>query len=211
MKIMKKFIIPILAMLLFSINTVAQAQIIKIDRCLIKKREITNFWNEVTGYRVYEHIICLSNGDILRYSEQWGGWQNEEQRGCSKICQANFVFGKKYPEGTLVYKAGNNYELVNLQKRGILTIKKVSPHQVSSEFNSYLKGDFSYSSFLIGYGRGHINGSASGGTRTVVNVFFDNGTSATMEASQDPIWMDAEPGMKVEYYSFKDMNIYKLL
>lgn len=203
---MKKFIILIATMLL-SVNSFAQGQIIKVDRCIIRYRDVTNIWGKVVERKISSQTMCLSNGDILTYSLQWGVWENEDK----SPTQANFVVGKNYPAGTLVYKSGNNYEVINLQKTGTLIIKKVATHQVSSDFNASLKGDFSYHSFIVGNGSGSIRGSASGGTRTIVNVFFDNGTSATIEASKDPIWLDAEAGMKVEHHVYKDMNIYKLL
>ena len=171
--------------MLLSVNSFAQGQIIKVDRCLISYRDVKDVWGRVTGKTVNRHTICLSSGDILTYSRQWGGWQNEEQSPTSRICQANFVEGKNYPAGTLVYKSGNNYEVINLQKRGTLTIKKVATHQVSSDFNASLKGDFSYHSFIVGNGSGSIRGSASGGTRTIVNVFFDKDTLSILRINSE--------------------------
>lgn len=203
---MKKITL-ITGLMLLAASAFAQSQIIKVDRCIIRYRDVTNIWGKVVERKISSQTMCLSNGDILTYSLQWGVWENEDK----SPTQANFTLGKNYPAGTLVYKAGNNYEVINLQQRSTLTITKVSPHQVSSEFNASLSGSFSYNSFIFGHGFGNIKGRAFGGTRTIVNVFFDNNTSATIEASQDPIWLDAEPGMKVVHYTYKNMNIYKLL
>ncbi len=207
---MKNFIIFIATMLL-SVSAFAQAQFIKVDRCSISYEKERNFFGPAT-LKIKDHKIYLSNGDIIKYNTHSNFWYKEGS--CCPHhgqCMVSFVPGMNYPSGTLVYKSGMTYDLVNLQKRGILTIKKISSHQVSSEFSASIKGDFSYHSFIIGNGSGSIRGSASGGTRTIVNVFFDDGTYATIEASKDPIWLDAEPGMNVEYSTYKDMNIYKLL
>lgn len=208
---MKKITILMLAMLL-TINAFAQAQITTIDRCLISYMDVTNIWGKVIDKKISSQTICLSNGDIIKYDGAFQCWYNPDIGDrYNAQCITTFVPGRNYASGTLVYKAGRNYEVIALQKRGTLTIKKTATHQVNSEFNASLKGDFSYHSFIVGNGSGSIRGSASGGTRTVVNVFFDNGTSATIDASKDPIWLDAEAGMKVEHHVYRNMNIYKLL
>ena len=204
--------IIIIATMLLTVSAFAQGQFLEIDRCTVNYEQVTGFMGISKGVKISSQTICLSNGEVIKYKDGFKYWYRDG--GCCPYdnrCMTDFIFGMDYPQGTLVYKSGNNYELVNLQKRGVLTIKKVSTHQVSSEFNASLNGDFSYRSFIVGRGSGSLRGSASGGTRTIVNVFFDNGTSATIEASKDPIWLDAEAGMKVEHSTYKSINIYKLL
>lgn len=205
---MKKFII--IATMLLSVSAFAQGQFIKVDRCSISYEKEKNFLGPVT-LKVKDHKIYLSNGDVIKYDNYSSYWYIDGS--CCHHhgkCMTSFIPGRNYPSGTLVYKSGKSYDIVDLQNMGTLTIKKVTVHQVSSEFSASIKGDFSYHSFIIGNGSGNIRGSATGGRRTIVNVFFDNGMAATIEASSEPLWLDAEPGMKVEHYRYRDINVYKL-
>lgn len=151
----------------------------------------------------------MSNEDILEYGLYKCLTTEEHEYGG---IYTTLVPGRNYPEGTLVYKAGNNYEVVNLQKRGTYTIESVNRHDISSEFAANMRADFSYGSFLgFGDGNGKLRAHMSGGQRTIVNITFDNKTIATIEASVEPKWLDVKPGMRVEHYTYKGMNIYKLL
>ena len=134
---------------------------------------------------------------------------------CSYMVSFPVTFGSNI-KGNKYQKHGNTYTRVSLQKVGTYTIKKVSVHEVTSEFTASMSGDYSYkwAHVLIaggGKAKGSISGSAKGGTRTIVNIFFENGKKVTIEASQDPIWLDAEPGMQVEHYRIGTNNFYNLL
>ncbi|MBQ8871035.1 MAG: hypothetical protein IJ019_06650 [Alphaproteobacteria bacterium] len=206
---MNKYLIMFMAMLL-SISAFAQGEIIQVDRNAVDKRNVTNFWKEVVGTRVNRHMVYLSNGDVLMWYIH-NCWELQTPKGYKPV-HSTLIAGKDYPVGTLIYKSGNNYEVVNLHKVGIYTIKKVKAHDVSSEYDASLNGHFSYGGFLgIHNGSGNISGKLSGGVKTVVNIFFENGKTATIDASKEPIWLDVEYGMKVEHYTYKGMNIYKLL
>ena len=55
---MKKFIILIATMLL-SVNSFAQGQIIKVDRCIIRYRNVTNIWGKVVERKISSQTMCL--------------------------------------------------------------------------------------------------------------------------------------------------------
>ena len=92
------------------------------------------------------------------------GWTLEypERRKVTTNFKAEF----KYRVGTLVYKAGSLYSLVDLEQVGTYTISRVTRHEVSSEQVASLVGDYTYRGF-IGYaeGDGKIKGYSSGGKR----------------------------------------------
>ena len=169
--------------------------------------------------------VYFSNGQSLRYSvvvtvfgkvtrRAW--FLFDKDQTCSYVT-VNFpvaigsdIVGQKFQ------KRYNTYTRVSLQKVGTYTIKKVSVHEVTSEFTASMNGDYSYkwAHVLIaggGKAKGSVSGSAKGGPRTIVNIFFENGKKATIEASEDPIWLDAEPGMQAEHYQLGDKNFYNLL
>jgi len=119
-----------------------------------------------------------------------------------------------------IYHVGQTYWVETISYKGTLTIKSVKVHEVKRETSASLNGDFSHDGFLAlfkgtggGYGNanGKISGSMRGGTKTVVNLVFDNGTYASIEAADEPIWLDAEAGMKVKLYKLRDTKLYELI
>lgn len=188
---MKKFIIFVFCSLL-AVGVSAQ-EILQIVKC--------ECWNDKS--KVY-----LSNGDVLAtgWFRTWDLIYPDEYG-----VTTDFVHGHKYAEGTLVQKTGKLYRLMNLKKVGTYTIDRVRVHNVTAEQAATMSGDFTYRRYVAAKAEGKIKSSSSGGSRTIVNVYFTNGKYATIEASKDPIWLDAEKGMQVEHYQWSDDNVYKLL
>lgn len=168
-----------------------QCQIVKIDRCTWKDED---------------RVICLSNGEVLCYGGFWvERWYRLSDK--SEVI-TDFNHYEKYPEGTLVYKVGDNYELAKLEKKELnLTIEKISKHEILADYGTIGKLDFSYSSFSKCY----FNDGSLEGKRVIVNLYFDDGSKASIDALNDPIWLDAKVGMKVEVFTFKSLHIYNLL
>lgn len=155
-------------------------------------------------------FVYLSNGEKLHISRK----VSELFNGPS--IKTNFVYNKQYPIGTIVYKSGYSYNVVSLKKVGIYTIKKVFVRTVKAEFEADLNGDFSYRAFVAGIiynprANGSVSGKLKGGESTVVNVIFTNQKSTTIKAAEDPIWMEAQEGQKVEHYKLGPADVYKLL
>ena len=171
-------------------------QIIKIDRSLVNNENTT---------------ICLSNGDILYYSLFWCEWRKLSNKSKVVTNFKRYIYDSKgeknHPDGALVYKSGDNYELVELEKKNNLTIVKVSKHEISSEVGAFIKCDFSYSSF----NKACFNKNGLLAKNIILNIYFDDGSNASINALDDPIWLDAKAGMSVEHFTFKTLNIYKLL
>ena len=212
---MKRFII--IAMMLFMATNVFAQEIV----------EVVNVnWN--TKSKAYQQAytgsqVTLSNGDILEYCAYETGAllpkANPGYRGWILLDKDGY-HGKKVNFSTRIgynirgakyQKYGNTYTPFHPERVGIYTIKKVSIHDVNSEFTASMNADFSYRGFFYRRASGSASGSAKGGTRTIVNIFFENGKKATIEASSDPIWLDAEPGMQVEHYQVGNQNYYNLL
>ena len=153
------------------------------------------------------------------YSSKW--WWHFTELGKYPIkCECNLDPKVNYPKGTLVYKYQYantvGYELVTMKKVGVYTIKSCNVREINVEMSA--QADYSQKSFwafavVAGGGSSSANGSyrAHGGPKTVVNVVFTNGMPASIVAADDPIWLEAKPGQKVEHYKVKDANIYKLL
>ena len=191
---MKKFFIFVFCSL-FAVCVSAQ-EILRIIRC------------DVSVYNHDRSVVYLSNGDILSWAwtATWKLIHPDEYTVTSDLKQ-----GYNYPEGTLVQKTGKLYKLIDLKKVGVYTIERVRTHTVTAEQAENMAGDFSYRRLLYARANGKIRSSASGGSRTIVNVYFTNGQYATIEASDDPIWLDAEKGMQVEHYQWSNVNVYKIL
>ena len=160
----------------------------------------------------------LSNGEKLRivnaqpkpYAQRELGFAHMED------ITTNMQFSKNYPVGTIIYKSGYSYNVVSLKKVGVYTIKKVFVRTVKAEFEADLNGDFSYRAFAAGIiynprANGSVSGKLKGGESTVVNVIFTNQKSITIKAAEDPIWLEAQEGQKVEHYKLGPADIYKLL
>ena len=208
---MKKLII--IAVTLFMATNVFAQEIVEVTNVEWKRFSTSRYY---TGRYLDFHTsrVYFSDGSCIYYNnirndEKWQGWWNGDaynpQKVSFPVTLGSNIIGQKFQ------KRYNSYTRVSLQKVGTYTIKKVSVHDVNSEFTASMKADFSYRSFLYRRASGSASGSAKGGTRTIVNIFFENGKKATIEASSDPIWLDAEPGMQVEHYRIGDKNFYNLL
>ncbi len=149
-------------------------------------------------------FISLSNGEVLYY----GGFWITMWRRLADDSKVIINFGshglKGYPEGTLVYKAGDSYQIVKLKQLADLTISDISQHEVSSDCD--ISCDFSYTSF----NKGSINNICCS-KHIIINILFNDGTRASVSASDDPVWLDAKVGMKVQHYTFKAINVYNLV
>lgn len=215
---MKKFIM--IAITLFMATSVFAQEIVEVVGVKWDTRDKGALYGPYDGSYIY-----LSNGQYLMYvlrKKLVGDYTRNYwllyTKGESGFERVDFpvTLGDKNLVGQKFEKKGDTFfTRISQQKVGIYTIKKVSIHEVTSEFTASMNGDFSYkwAHFIINKGKaeGSISGSAKGGTRTIVNIFFENGKKATIEASSDPIWLDAEPGMQVEHYRFGDKNFYNLL
>ena len=194
---MKKFVI-LMCCLLFTEFTFAQ-EIVKVEM-------------EGISPDTRVHAIYLSNGDVL-FSYGSNDWMRRVPD--KKTVDADFINCRHYAQGTLVHKSegGLIYRLVDLKKIGTYTISKARVHEVNSEMISSMSADYSFKmwALLHAKGTGKERAASSGGTRTIVNLFFSNGKNASIEASSDPIWLDAEQGMQVEHWQWGDYNVYKLL
>ena len=178
---------------LFAVCVSAQ-EIISVVRC-----DCRNGWS----------TVYLSNGDLLEpaFGKSWKLGHPEEYD-----ITTDLVHGRKYAEGTLVQKIGKLYRLVNLRKVGQYTIDRIRIHEITAEQAETMSGDFTYKRYAwSGKAKGQIKSSSSGGSRTIVNIYFTNGKHATIEASKEPIWLDAEKGMQVEHYQWGNDNVYNLL
>ena len=212
---MKKCII--IAMMLFMATNVFAQEILEVVK--VQWENPNGVW--LGASLEYNHsIICFSDGSWMYYQNDrtisnkgWVYIASDDRHRCMvnfPVTLGSNIKGNKYQ------KHGNTFTRVSWQKVGTYTIKKVSVHEVTSEFAASMSGDYSYkwAHVLIaggGKAKGSISGSARGGTRTIVNIFFENGKKVTIEASQDPIWLDAEPGMQVEHYRIGTKNFYNLL
>lgn len=191
---MKKIIL-FLGFIALSFST--SAEILKVER-VEQKFSLAYMWYDV---------IYLSNGDNLYFKNSFCALSLVDGEPIGTNFDADDV-----SEGTLLEKRGNTYNIVSLKKGADKVIKYAKVHQVTREFNASLNGNFSYGTFFsIGAGSGRISGNASGGSKTIVNLVFTDNTSASIEVADDPIWLEAAAGMKVEYYKCGTCNIYKLI
>ncbi len=207
---MKKCII--IAMMLFMATNVFAQEILEVVK--VQWENPNGVW--MGASLEYNHSkICFSDGSCMYYQNDRTisnkGWLYIASDN-SYRCMVNFpvTLGSNI-KGNKYQKHGNTFTRVSLQKVGTYTIKKVSVHEVTSEFTASMNADFSYRGFFYRRANGSASGSAKGGPRTIVNIFFENGKKATIEASSDPIWLDAEPGMQVEHYRIGTKNFYNLL
>ena len=212
---MKKLII--IAVTLFMATNVFAQEILEVVK--VQWENPNGVW--LGASLEYNHSkICFSDGSCMYYQNDRTisnkGWLYIASDN-SYRCMVSFpvTLGSNI-KGNKYQKHGNTFTRVSLQKVGTYTIKKVSVHEVTSEFTASMSGDYSYKwAYVIiaggGKAKGSISGSAKGGPRTIVNIFFENGKKVTIEASEDPIWLDAEPGMQVEHYRIGDKNFYNLL
>ena len=166
------------------------------------------------GFRCPTEII-LSNGEKLR---RFKGHHNRESYqkwfdSHGKICKTD-VFNLKEDfskDKTFIYHTGNVYLLASMNYERTYTIKEITVREVKRENEASLNGNFSLTSFFFLHSKGKISGSMRGGTKSVVNVFFENGGYASIDASDDPIWLEAKAGMKVKLYILRDTKLYELI
>ncbi len=186
--------------ILLAISSVSYAQILRVEA--VEFHRFCFF---------YEYLIFLSNGDKIAMDDgdKTGLWVDDMHK---RVQVAVDIEPQKIKKGSLIEKRGHSYTAVTMKKISDKIIKYAKIHQVSEDFNASLYGSFSYTSFLsISKAIGRAKGEASGGKKTIVNVVFTDNTSASIEASEDPIWLEAAAGMKVEHYKCGTCNIYKLL
>ena len=154
-------------------------------------------------------MIAFSNGDVLYYCYWYGRYRRLSNKSfvATNLKKCLCPNGKPtYPDDTLIYHVGDIYEVVELNKKDNLTIVKVSKHEIPSDADGILC-DFSYSAI----NKGLSNGSVSSTKSIIVNLYFNDGSRASINATSDPIWLDAEAGMQVEHFTFKSLNFYNLL
>lgn len=157
--------------------------------------------------------ICLSDDLKIR---QWSdNVVREHSMRDGKMCpnwvEVPFKFGDKISVGTIFYKSGDSYEIVPLKKVGEYVIKTAKVRNISSSYEANMKGQFSYTDFFFGLAKGKVSGNMKGGETTVVNVVFTNGKSFSINAIDDPLWLEAQEGQKVEHYNVRHLDVYKLL
>lgn len=193
---MKKFFLFIL----LAISSVSYAQILRVEAVEYS-----------SSFFFYDYHIYLSNGERITMCDgDKTGTRMDNTR--KRVDVPVEIEPQKIKKGSLIEKRGCVYTAVTMKKVSDKIIKYAKIHQVSKDFNASLYGSFSYGTFLsIGGGSGSISGNASGGKRTLVNIVFTDNTSTSIEASEDPIWLEAAAGMKVEHYKCGTCNIYKLL
>ena len=177
---------------------------------------VEHSWIDKHGYPG----VRLSNGVEVFHlgGDSKGSFYSSSRK---ETCRTNFKKRTKYPKGAIIYHQGTIYEFEKIIPRGTYTITKVSTREINVETQAHINGAFSYNSFLAfisafgggggGKAKGSFSGSMQGGTKTVVNVFFGDGKYASITAAEDPIWLEAKPGMKIEHYTVRDVNLYKLI
>ncbi len=142
-----------------------------------------------------------------------GGWKRYEPSNVNVPC-------KSYAPGTLFYLDDNIFEVVEKRKVGVYTIARVATRNVSAQLAAQLNGNITFGSFGAlfrgiglgaGAGSGSIQGSASGGTETIVNVVFTNRNAVSIKASDNPLWLEAKRNMKVVHYKMRHLDVYELV
>ncbi len=200
---MKKLFFILIAMS-FALSAFSQ-EFIKIEEC---HRDKNAHW-----------VMHLADGSKIYYCDGCIAYHHGVKHHNIKT---NFWGHESYdPENGVIWHSGNVYKYEYIVRRGTYTITKAVTREVNVETQANINGTFSYNSFfafitaLGGGGRGKANGQISGsmrgGTKTVVNVFFGDGKYASIIAAEDPIWLEAKPGMKIEHYTVRDVNLYKLI
>ena len=149
-------------------------------------------------------FISLSNGEVLYYGGFWITMWRRLADGSKVIIDLGSHGLKRYPEGTLFYKAGDSYHITKLKQLSDLTICDISQHEVSSDCD--ISCDVSYTAF-----NKRSNNNICCSKHIIINILFNDGTRASISASDDPVWLDAKVGMKVQHYTFKAMNVYSLV
>ena len=155
-------------------------------------------------------------GSHIRY-----GYIAKSPGGKMRDIKTNLTDGRRLKQGDLIYHTGDYYwhETKKFQKQVI--IKTATIREVNGAYNGSISGSFGYNSFfafvsLLGGGgggkaKGSLSGSLQGGTYTVANVTFTDGSHASILVTQDGFWYEAKPGMKVNVSKLRDATIYELL
>ena len=127
---------------------------------------------------------------------------------------------KNYAPGTLFYLDDNIFEVVEKRKVGVYTIARVTTRNISAQLAAQLNGNITFGSFGAlfrgiglgaGTGSGSIQGSVAGGTETIVNVIFTNRKAVSIKVSDNPLWLEAKPGMKVIQYKMRHLDVYEVV
>lgn len=222
---MKRIIL--IAIVMFMVTSAFAQEFIAVKMVIWKNENV----DEATSRGIGKYdgsIVELSDGTTLIHCARTAKnfkdfWYYYTEDNSTKIVNIDIQMGADV-EGRLykrVYMGEWNNEVVTFfpiapEKIGVYTIKKASVHEVNSEFSANMNADLSYKCFFViltggGKATSQATGSAKGGLRTIVNIFFDNSKNITIEASTDPIWLDAEPGMQVEHYRIGNRDCYNLL
>ena len=194
---MKKILLLLSAIFLLCVNF-AQAQISRITDCQVI---YTPRWNAPNIQDVTKIWYYLDNGEALE-------WRKEDPSGTlwrsGQKCRGNLGH-THYPKGTLVYKMGNYYERFSPVLLQTKTISDVKIHEVSEEFISSAGTNLSYRSAI------EFIPSPPNDKVFLVNVFFDDGSAISVNAAEDPLWLDAKVGMTVEVYKCGPVEACKLI
>ena len=220
---MKKFV---LLLVVFCAAQFANAQFLKVEKCNIRhgKHRVDNMFTKDEYYDRDYSTIKLSNGEELSiltdpYCSKWWWAVTPLGGNYPTKCECNLDPKVKYAKGTLVYKYkyGNIscYELVTMEMVGTYTIESCSICEVDADMD--VKVDCSQKTFfesvaVIGGKKPSAGESDSAqiATKTIVNLVFTNGMATSIMAIDDPVWLEAMPGQKVEHYKARNVNIYKL-
>ena len=167
-------------------------------------------------------VVILSDGTVLApYDNIRVGYTAKSPREKSRDIKTNLTDGRRLKQGDFIYHTGDYYwhETKKFQKQVI--IKPATIREVNGAYNGSISGSFGYNSFfafvsLLGGGgggkaKGSLSGSLQGGTYTVANVTFTDGSHASILVTQDGFWYEAKPGMKVNVSKLRDATIYELL
>ncbi len=150
----------------------------------------------------------LSNGETLRIYKDGRGYLPGKHRG--NWVHIDFITLKK---GDMVLKttSGEAYTKVVKRLMGSYTIKKVSLQKIKTlEIVSLLESVYTQQSWLNSRKITKNAQKSALETTQVANVFFTNGKTVTIPINGDPIWLDAEAGMKVNHYRIIDNDVYEL-
>ncbi len=166
--------------------------------------------------------VILSDGTVLApYDKIMYGYTAKSPREKSRDIKTNLTDGRRLKQGDLIYHTGDYYwhETKKFQKQ--VVIKNVVIREIKGAYSGSINGSFGYNSFfafvsLLGGGgggkaKGSVSGSFQGGTYTVANVTFTDGSHASILVTQDGFWYEAKPGMKVNVSKLRRTTIYELL
>ena len=218
---MKKFIISLIA-LIFSLEVGAQEFLTVEDVAYVNCCAKTgDHWRWSCNEKPFAKVI-LSDGTVVApNNEILYGYTAKSPGEKSRSIKTNLTDGRRLKQGDLIYHTGDYYwhETKKFQKQ--VVIKNVVIREIKGAYSGSINGSFGYNSFfafvslLAGGGGGKAKGSASGsfqgGTYTVANVTFTDGSHASILVTEDGFWYEAKPGMKVNVSKLRKATIYELL